>query len=82
MTKKYAIITPSVLDDLSREITKAKTSLGGLDGINAYIHIGNAEDMINGLYGDLVETDKITEAVIKTNLPEYPCPFNLKYRFQ
>jgi hypothetical protein len=80
MTKKYAIITPSVLDDLSKDISKAKISLANMDGINAYVHLSNAESTVWGLYNDLVETDKTMEAVIKANLPEHASQFNLKYR--
>lgn len=79
MTQKHAVITPSVLDSLSRELSMAKKALNDLDGIKAYVHINNAECTVWGLYGDLVETDKITEAVIKANLPKYVQEFNLKY---
>jgi hypothetical protein len=81
MNKKHAVVTPDVTNYLNRGISKAKTCLNDLDGIKAYIHLSIVQDTINGLYGDLVETDEVTEAIIKRHLPEYISRFSLKHRF-
>jgi len=79
MAKLYAIITPSVLDSLSKDVSKAKKALNDLDGINAYVHLSNAGSTILGLYSDLVEADKTMEAVVKANVPKYVAEFNKKH---
>lgn len=60
MKKEHSIITREIIDYLDRQLMEAKTCVSGLDGINAYIHLGNALGVVNGLYNELVETNKVT----------------------